>query len=169
MWYLIIPYTIFIADYFIKKHIEEKHRFGEESEILGGTILVRKSHNKGAMLNFMDNRPKLVAAVSLFCSVGILAGYVVVQTRKGMHLLKVGLAFILGGGVGNLYDRLVRHYVVDYFSFRSGWKKLRDVVFNISDMFIFAGCLLTVLANCASETPKILKNAKNLKKLQYKS
>ena len=46
-------------------------------------------------------------------------------------------ALITAGGLSNLYDRLKRGYVVDYFSIRC--KYLEKVVFNLGDFFIFAG------------------------------
>ncbi|MFR5731015.1 MAG: signal peptidase II [Clostridium sp.] len=42
---------------------------------------------------------------------------------------------MLGGAVSNLYDRMIRHYVVDYFSIQCG--KLKKVVFNLGDIFAF--------------------------------
>ena len=60
-------------------------------------------------------------------------------------MMKTGLALLLGGALSNTYDRLKRKYVVDYFSFGVKWKRLRNIVFNISDFCILAGTLLTVL------------------------
>ena len=53
---------------------------------------------------------------------------------------KLGASFLLGGAASNLYDRLNRGYVVDYFSIRC--KYLEKVVFNLGDFFIFAGSAL---------------------------
>ena len=50
---------------------------------------------------------------------------------------KLGIAMILGGALSNLYDRLVRRYVVDYFSIQCG--KLKEIVFNLGDIFVFLG------------------------------
>ena len=51
----------------------------------------------------------------------------------------------LAGGVSNLYYRMKRVYVVDYFSFRVPLEKLRRIVFNLSDLFIFAGAGLMIV------------------------
>ena len=60
-------------------------------------------------------------------------------------MLRVGLSLLLGGAFSNTYDRLKRKYVVDYVSFGVKWKKLRQVVFNISDFCIITGALLAIL------------------------
>lgn len=51
---------------------------------------------------------------------------------------------MLAGAFSNLYDRLAKNYVVDYFSIE--WKRLKDVIFNLGDFFVFAGSLIYVLS-----------------------
>ncbi|MDE6887595.1 MAG: signal peptidase II, partial [Eubacterium sp.] len=52
---------------------------------------------------------------------------------------------LAGGGLSNLYDRLRKGYVVDYFSFGTGPKWFRRLVFNLADFFVFAGVLLCMI------------------------
>ena len=59
--------------------------------------------------------------------------------------MKTALAMILGGGASNLYDRVKKGHVVDYFSFKTRSRRLSGIIFNISDFFVFAGALLLVL------------------------
>ena len=65
---------------------------------------------------------------------------------RGRILEKLALTLTLAGGVSNLYDRMKRGYVVDYFSFQ--WKALKKVVFNLGDLFIFAGAFLMAVRDC---------------------
>ena len=46
---------------------------------------------------------------------------------------------MLGGAVGNTYDRFKRGYVVDYLSLKTKNRKLSDITFNLSDLALFAG------------------------------
>ena len=64
-----------------------------------------------------------------------------------LRVMRTGLAFLLGGAFSNTYDRLKRKYVVDYFSLNVKWKRLRRIVFNISDFCIMTGALLTVIGS----------------------
>ena len=50
--------------------------------------------------------------------------------------LTIALAFILGGSLSNLYDRVVRGYVIDYVDFRI-WP-----VFNLADLMINLGVII---------------------------
>ena len=59
---------------------------------------------------------------------------------------KLGASFLLGGAASNLYDRLNRGYVVDYIRFPNcRIKKIRHIIFNIADFFLFMGAALSVL------------------------
>ena len=79
----------------------------------------------------------------LLSCVAIVAITVMLYFWRSRHvLLTVSLSMILGGGIGNMIDRILRGYVVDFFSF-----VLIDFpVFNVADIFITVStALLAVL------------------------
>ena len=137
--------SIFAGDFWIKNQVEQKRAEGETREILGGRLLLRRYHNRGAALNFGERRRPLVAAVSVLLTLAALGALILSLGQKGNGMLRVGLSLLLGGAFSNTYDRLKRKYVVDYVSFGVKWKKLRQVVFNISDFCIITGALLAIL------------------------
>lgn len=138
MLYLSLAGIIFVADLFIKNYIEKNKKMNEEEEILGGNITLTRYHNKGAMLNFMEKNTKLVVFISGLLLGGLLLLFGLMIPKKGNKVLKFGLAILVGGAASNVYDRVKRGYVVDYFSFK--W--LKNVVFNIADLFIIVGSVL---------------------------
>lgn len=81
------------------------------------------------------------------------------MTEKGRTLEKLGLSIALGGAVSNLYDRLVRGYVVDYFSIE--WKRLKKVVFNLGDMFVFLGSAVFIISQAVGSL-KVMGEKKNI-------
>lgn len=134
---------IFAGDLWIKNQIERKAVEGETKELFGGRLLLRKHHNRGAALNFGESRRSVVAAVSVILTVFAAAALLLSFGWKGNRLLRLGLSLLLGGAFSNTYDRLKRKYVVDYVSFGVKWKRLRQIVFNVSDFCIIIGALLT--------------------------
>lgn len=89
----------------------------------------------------------------MLLSIVLTALFVGSFTMMGSGLLKWGLTVMLGGAYSNTYDRIRRKYVVDYVSFNVPFKKLRQVVFNISDFCIMIGALLGVLSEiCKKQT-----------------
>ena len=108
---------------------------------------LRKYHNKGAMLDWGEKKSGLVSLLSLVLTLAMTVVFVCTFSMKGSRLLKTGLALLLGGAYSNTYDRLRRHYVVDYISFPVKNEKLRRIVFNISDFCIMIGALCMVLGS----------------------
>ena len=135
MIYITIAAIIFLLEIKIKKYIEDNKEMHKKEEIFNGNIILERYHNKGAMLNFLEKDAKLVKNISLTLLGIILLVFLFLLPKKGDRLLKVALSLILGGALSNVYDRITRGYVVDYFSF----KFLKKIVFNISDIVIFIG------------------------------
>ena len=133
------------ADSLIKYAIERNHPDGELRPALHGKIIIRKFHNKGAMLNLGASRQQTMAVLSVIFTVFMTGVYEGTLGTRGRHMLKTGLSLILGGAYSNTYDRLFRKYVVDYVSFEVRNPRLRNIVFNLSDFGIMIGsCLLVI-------------------------
>ena len=133
------------ADSLIKYAIERNHPDGELRPALHGKIIIRKFHNKVAMLILGASRQQTMAVLSVIFTVFMTGVYVGTLGTRGRHMLKTGLSLILGGAYSNTYDRLFRKYVVDYVSFEVRNPRLRNIVFNLSDFGIMIGsCLLVI-------------------------
>ena len=145
--YSLIAMAIFIMDLLIKNYIERTADEDGEKPILRGRLLIHRYHNKGAFLNIGEGRRGIVSVLSVVLTLGVTVLFLVTFTYRGSRLLKAGLAFLLGGAYSNTYDRLVRKYVVDYVSFPVRNKKIRNIVFNISDFCIMIGAFLMVIGS----------------------
>jgi len=145
--YVLLAVSVFVGDLFIKNHIERTRTEGEEKSVCDGRLLLRKYHNKGAFLNAGERRSGTVAILSLALTLGATVLFLVTFTFRGSRMLRMGLSLLLGGAYSNTYDRLVRKYVVDYFSFPVNNTKIRNIVFNISDFCIMIGALLLVIGS----------------------
>lgn len=143
----LLAITVFVLDLVIKNYIERTKMEGEAESVCGDRLLLRKYHNKGAFLNAGERKSGLVAVLSLVLTLGATVLFLVTFTCRGNGILRVGLAFLLGGAYSNTYDRMVRKYVVDYVSFPVKNQKIRNIVFNISDFCIMIGALLIVLGS----------------------
>ncbi len=147
MIYILIVALIFITEYKIKKYIEENKEMHKKEEILNGNIILERYHNKGAMLNFMEDKVELVKRITVTLLGILMLLFACLLPKKGNHILKFALSLILGGALSNVHDRLTRGYVVDYFSF----KFLKKIIFNISDICIFIGSALITLLSLFKE------------------
>jgi len=95
--------------------------------------------NRGAAFGMLsDNRWifMVVSTVSI-----VLLGYYLYKKRDTHPLLCTALSFIIGGGIGNMIDRTMLGYVVDFIDFRV----INFAVFNIADSFVCVGCAFIFL------------------------
>lgn len=146
MIYLIIAGSLFVLDLGMKWYAEKYFTEEESRTMADGKILLRKSHNSGMAMNLLENRPGIVKWSTAGLGLCLLGYYLYLLSKSGKTVEKTGWMLVLGGACSNLYDRFRRNYVVDYFSFRCRWKKIENIVFNLGDMFIFAGSMIVIVA-----------------------
>lgn len=127
LWNLLTA-GIFGTDYYIKKKINTSEKKDLKEKCLGGRLIVRNCHNHGMMLGILKNKDK--------------------------EFLRDLASMVLGGGLNNYTERRRKGYVTDYVSLNVENPKLKKVVFNISDLFIFTGALLWGGSEIFSEKEK---------------
>lgn len=136
---------LFQADLAVKQEIEMNPEFEKEQAFFGGNVRIQKLHNHGtAGSKFIGHMPAVIKTSGLV-TLGSAAAFIRTLVKGGSAVQKLGYALLTGGALSNLYDRCKKGYVVDYVSFRTPWKWLSSLVFNLSDFFIFAGAILTCL------------------------
>ena len=145
--FAILAAGIFLLDLLIKNYIETHLEVGQEKSVCRGKLLIRRYHNRGAFLDAGEKRQKAVALLSLLLTLFMTVVFLSTFSLRGNSTLRAGLALLLGGAYSNTYDRLTRNYLVDYVSFPVKNKRVRRVVFNISDFCIMIGALLMVLGD----------------------
>ena len=108
---------------------------GESIPVLPSVFHLTYIMNPGAAFGILPNQNVLFITTAVLLITGVLAGYR--KLSPGRKILRIGLALVLGGALGNLLDRLRFGKVVDFLDFRI-WP-----VFNLADTAIFIGvCLL---------------------------
>lgn len=144
MIWLCIGAGIYWLDFFVK-NLAEKKLLGKGRQKLGDTgFFLQLVHNKGFALNMLEKHPDLVKWFQAVIMEMIgLYSVIKVFFKTGKNLSSLGFAMILGGGASNLFDRVKRGYVVDYL----GLPKIKKIVFNLSDLFIFLGSFLVLLGD----------------------
>ena len=146
MLMILLVMTVLLVDLGIKSAMEEAEpqEFPKKLDKSRGFIILHRNHNNGFPMGVLRDKPELVRMVPLMVVSAVAGVFLWLFPRKGQGGHKVGISLILGGGLSNLYDRLKRGYVVDYFSVNV--KGLKKVVFNLGDIFIFLGTGILLVA-----------------------
>ena len=108
---------------------------------LGDTFRLQYTQNIGAFLSIGSSLPEkvrfwLLIVLTLIAVIGMLIFLLLLRNPRPS--LVVGLSFIIGGGVGNLIDRIFHHGAVTDFM-NVGIGDLRTGIFNVADMAIMLG------------------------------
>ena len=134
---------ILVADQVTKLLIVGSYRLGDFTTITSFFNIVR-AHNTGAAFSFLAQAGAWQRW--LFTGFGVLAALLIVwqlRAHPGQKLFSFALASILGGAIGNVIDRMVYGYVVDFLDFHAaGW---HFPAFNVADAGITIGAVLLIV------------------------
>ena len=144
MWpWLAWAVVIVVVDQVTKMLILDNYRLGDSTFITSFFNIVR-AHNTGAAFSFLSDAGGWQRW--LFTGIGAVATIFIVwqlRAHPGQKLFCFSLASILGGAIGNVVDRLMHGYVVDFLDFHvSGW---HFPAFNVADSAITLGAVCLIL------------------------
>jgi len=138
--FLLVVLGTFIVDQSIKTWAMESVNGVEHALIMKGSCInLELFYNRGvafSMLSFLGDNLKWV---QLLLILGIV-GYVFYEGYLKQYAFAIGL--IVGGAIGNLYDRFIHEGVVDYVAWHCGFN---FAVFNYADVMIDLGVAIILL------------------------
>ncbi|OOG41042.1 signal peptidase II [Polaromonas sp. A23] len=134
---------LLIADQFTKVLILGYYRLGDSTYVTSFFNVVR-AHNTGAAFSFLASASGWQRW--FFTGIGVAATLFILwmlKSHAGQKLFSFALACILGGALGNVIDRLLHGYVVDFLDFHyGGW---HFPAFNVADSAITVGAVCLIL------------------------
>jgi len=94
--------------------------------------------NRGAAFSILNGKVGFLILFTGLVLVGLCMLLIHSMRNGESKILLIALAMVIGGAIGNMYDRIVLGYVVDYFDFRL----INFAVFNVADVFVVCGSIL---------------------------
>jgi len=134
---------ILIIDQFTKALILGFYHYGDTSHITSFFNIVR-AHNTGAAFSFLARASGWQRW--FFTAIGVAAAVMIIwmlRGHAGKKLFSFALACILAGAVGNVVDRLLHGYVVDFIQVH--WHGWYFPAFNVADSAITIGAACLIL------------------------
>ncbi len=141
--WLALAVIIILADQFAKVLILGYYQLGDSTRVTSFFNIVRV-HNHGAAFSFLAGSGGWQRW--LFTGIGVAAAVLIVwllKSHAGQKLFAFALACILGGALGNVIDRLMYGYVVDFLDFH--WRGWHFPAFNLADSAITLGAACLIL------------------------
>lgn len=138
--WLSLSAIVLVLDLYTKHLVLQSFGYGEHLPITSFFDLVRY-HNEGAAFSFLAGAGGWQRM--FFSAIAVIASVVMIyllRKHKTEKLFCFALALVLGGALGNLYDRLTLGYVVDFLFFH--YQQWYWPAFNVADSAISCGIVL---------------------------
>ncbi len=150
---MLIIVSIFLLDRFTKVLVINNLSLGESISIIDDFFNITYVNNHGAAFGIMDGKVIFIVIVSI-----LIFAYLIYEIRKESHskLITISISFVIGGLLGNLFDRVVYGHVIDFFDFNLFGYDF--AIFNVGDAFIVIGTILLAIGFLLEE-----RNANNNK------
>ena len=145
---LLIAINIAI-DQISKMIVRAEIAYNEIIPIIGEKFILTKVENKGAFLGMGSELGETTRLIFLLILPVLVLGFVVYYILKNKTLDRLSLiAFccIIGGGIANIYDRIVYGQVTDFLHIDLGGV-LKTGIFNVADMSVSFGMILLLIAS----------------------
>lgn len=113
---------------------------GEVISIIPHVLQFRYLQNRGAAFGMMSGKTIFLSVFTL--AIIIICSWLLFTERIEGKLKQSAMVLVLAGGIGNLIDRIFRHYVVDFMEFTF----VDFAVFNFADCCVTIGAALLIIA-----------------------
>jgi signal peptidase II len=145
------PYFLFILvmialDQAAKAVISRTIELYESRTVIPGFFNITRIHNRGAIFGAFNQSNNTAVFIALTAASLLALGLVVFyffKTPSSDRLVKMALSLIMAGALGNLFDRLIRGFVIDFLDVyvrNSHWP-----FFNVADSCISVGAVLMLV------------------------
>ncbi|MCB0738024.1 MAG: signal peptidase II [Bacteroidetes bacterium] len=135
------------CDQISKEVVRDSIELREEIQLVDEYFVLTKIENTGAFLGMFSELPNWISLIVLqiLPSLVMIAMLIyVLRKRQSSMLESLGLAFIIGGGIGNIFDRIVYGSVTDFF--HMDFVIFRTGIFNMADVSVMVGTSLLLVS-----------------------
>jgi len=146
----LIAAAVFLLDRATKLFIRSRVTFWDNFAVIPNFFSIVHTENRGAAFGmFSDSTSVLRPILLVVLALGVMVFISVLLLRPGTGgivstwYLRLGLALVLGGAMGNVYDRVLRGAVTDFLEFYFG--NYTFPAFNVADSAISVGAVLLLL------------------------
>lgn len=150
MPFLVIIAALVVIDQWSKYLAEAYLKPIVSYPIIPGVFHLTYGRNTGAAFSILQGKQVFLIIFTMII-LSMLIFYFIKNIKKSNRLLKLSLAFIIGGALGNLIDRIRLSYVVDMFDFIL----INYPVFNTADIFVVLGTIGLSFALLFTNTQKV--------------
>lgn len=134
----------------VSKNVARTHIDAQEKiSVIGEYVVLLKTENKGAFLGFLSTMENPILKKILLVLLPVLVLFfilrIIIVNRNLDRYVIIGLCCIIGGGIGNLYDRILYSSVTDFMHIDLGGI-FKTGIFNMADVSVMLGTALLLIS-----------------------
>lgn len=134
------------CDQISKSLVREKVEYHQTTQIINQNFILTKVENTGAFLGMGSKLSPVLKNILLLgipcVALILMLGYLLFKSNLEKHFL-IGFSFIVGGGIGNIFDRILYGSVTDFFHISLGFFKTG--IFNMADVSVMIGSIYILI------------------------
>ncbi len=143
----ILSIILFLIDQISKILVTRLLDIHSSFSVINNFFYLTYTHNTGAAFSILTGKRLLLIIISIIV---ILTIFYYIRKNKVVDKLEItSFSLIIGGSLGNLFDRLLRGYVIDFLDFR--FFGYNFPIFNLADVFIVVGVFLIIIKTSRKE------------------
>jgi signal peptidase II len=153
-FHFLIAFVVVLLDRVTKSVVAKNISLHDGKQVIPGFFRIIHAENRGAAFGLFADSPAQwkIAMLVLFSIVAlVVVSALLWRNSHSMSTTGIGLALILGGALGNLWDRLLNGRVVDFLLFYIG--QYQWPAFNVADSAIVVGAGLLVIEILFTKSP----------------
>jgi signal peptidase II len=153
-YHFLIALTVVALDRLSKWMVAHRLSRHDSITIVPGFFRIIHTENPGAAFGIFADSPsqwKVAMLIAFSVIALIIVSMLLWKSGHALTSTAIGLSLILGGAIGNLWDRIVSRHVVDFLLFYIG--RYQWPAFNVADSAIVIGACLLVFEIVFTETP----------------
>lgn len=139
---------VVLLDYITKRIVSGNMVLYQSIPVIKGVFNITYVKNTGASFGMMAGARWFFVAVTVILIAAVI--YYAVKNKIIDKLFLVSASFVVGGGIGNLIDRIATGAVVDFFDFCL----INFAIFNVADCFVVVGVILMAIYYIKEEKTK---------------
>ncbi len=156
-WFWACALSVVLVDQAAKAWVRQSLLLHESREVIPGWLAWTHVQNTGAAWNILAGHRWLLVGMAVVVIVVVASAARDLGARsRGAN---TGLGLVLGGAIGNLWDRVAQGYVTDFVNLETPWRVLRDFpVWNVADAALTIGVALLAIDFLRPRAPRPTPN-----------
>jgi len=144
--HFLLALFVVLLDRWTKRLVAARIAMYAHIQVIPDVFRITHTENTGAAFSLFADSPshwKTIMLISFSAVAMVVVSFLLWKQSRPLTMTSIALSFILGGAVGNLWDRVASGRVVDFLDFY--YRQYHWPVFNLADSAIVVGASLLVL------------------------